>query len=306
MSDSSTASGPSAPFVLQNKHVFLTYPRCSITPEAAGRALLSILEHLGLNYLHICSELHHDGAPHLHALIQSNKRICTRASTFFDIEGHHPNIQVPRNPTTVLAYITKSPTGEFHWGTFRSRSACQVGRAQPGVHQPHSSASGQSGRRRPGGSSSSSGGRLVRAGRRRLDTRRSRSSKDGIMKALLRSATSRSEYLNGVKKHFPYEFCVRLQQWEYAANKLFPDPVEQYVSPFPDSLFRCDETITDWLNQNIYQVTPEVYSLLHPLADAESDLQWMHNVVVHPPSLDQCPSTSVDPAGQGKQAGPAA
>jgi hypothetical protein len=126
------------------------------------------------------------------------------------------------------------------------------------------------------------------------------------MKALLQSSTSRAEYLNGVKKHFPYEYCVRLQNWEYAASKLFPDPVEQYVSPFPDSAFRCNETITDWLGQNIYQVTPEVYSLLHPNVDAEGDLLWMHNCVHSVGSRDPCPSTYVDPAGQANPAGLAA
>nr|WOF76317.1 replication-associated protein [Sorghum arundinaceum associated virus] len=247
------ASGPSRQFIIQNKNVFLTYPRCPIPADIAGTELHNRLTPLGLNFLCICSELHLDGTPHLHVLAQSNQRMCTRDVRFFDLEGHHPNIQIPRNPKTVLAYITKSPTGEFYWGTFRSRSARQVGRAQPGVHRSDSSASGSNGHGGPGRNSSSSRGRLGT----RVDRRRGRTTKDGVMKTLLQTSTSRAEYLNGVKKHFPYEYCVRLQNWEYAANKLFPDPVEQYVSPFPDSAFRCNETITDWLGQNIYQVTPE-------------------------------------------------
>ncbi|ASA49175.1 RepA [Rice latent virus 2] len=286
MTNTESASEQPHNFAFQNKNVFLTYPRCSQEPHTMGLFLWNLLRPYGV----LCaSELHKDGTPHLHALAQTRHRIRTHDSSFFDNMDYHPNIQGTRNPKAVLAYILKHPTGEWHKGSFRPRGSFGVpptGNGEAGPSTTIRRAAGDSSSSAEGGNTSSE-----------LANKRRRMTKDQIMADILRSATSRMEYMNGVKKWFPYDYCARLQAWEYASQKLFPDPPVTYEPPFNDSMFHCHETLTEWAAENIYHVTPQVYSLLHPHSDAEADLRWLHDTCFAS-RRDQSASTSADHQGQ--------
>nr|WKU84283.1 repA protein [Melinis repens associated virus] len=294
-----TEPGESSRFYFQNSNVFLTYSRCPLEPEVVGSNLKNLLSAYAVSFVAVNRELHQDGTPHIHALAQTNQRIYTSDTGFFDILGFHPNIQGTRNCKAVLAYISKYSLGEFRWGTFRARGArAPTARAEGAVQAD----AGSSNNSRPAADSEpGSGGsgpiRHRRAPRQPM--------KDEVMASILRRCSSRQEYLNEVKKCFPYDFCVRLQAWEYAAQKLYPDPPSAYEPPFPDSLFRCHETLSDWVRDNVYQVTPEVYQLLHPHADAEAELRWLHDTCFES-RCDRAPSTSAAQQGQGRQHGPEA
>nr|AFD63082.1 replication associated protein [Tobacco yellow dwarf virus-A] len=113
---------PSAPqktksFRLQTKYVFLTYPRCSSSAENLRDFLWDKLSSFAIFFIAIATELHQDGTPHLHCLIQLDKRSNIRDPSFFDLEGNHPNIQPAKNSEQVLEYISKDGNvitkGEF-------------------------------------------------------------------------------------------------------------------------------------------------------------------------------------------------
>nr|ALG02688.1 AC1 [Cotton leaf curl Multan virus] len=106
------------------KNYFLTYPQCSLTKEEA----LSQISHqhtlVNKKYIKVCRELHEDGSPHLHVLIQfEGKFICTN-NRFFDLvsptrSAHiHPNIQGAKSSSDVKAYIDKDGD-TLEWGEFQ-------------------------------------------------------------------------------------------------------------------------------------------------------------------------------------------
>ena len=117
-----------------------------------------------------------------------------------------------------------------------------------------------------------------------------------------RTATNKSDYLTMVRKTFPFEWATRLASFEYSANKLFPDIPIEYVSPFTTEDLMCHENINDWLQSELYNVSTSAYSLVHPQADAISDLQWMADVTRNPQE-DGGASTSVDPVERARLAG---
>lgn len=98
------------PFRVNARNYFITYPQCNISPEAISTfienikpvtAILAVREH------------HEDGHPHLHVLVQFERKYDCRNETTFDYEGFHPNIQPARSVADVQKYCLKdSPQGE--------------------------------------------------------------------------------------------------------------------------------------------------------------------------------------------------
>ncbi|CAL5434233.1 unnamed protein product [Camellia sinensis] len=76
-------------------------------------------------YILVARELHEDGNPHLHAMVQCTKKIQTSNPRFFDLTGtngriYHPNIKKLYSPTASRQYIQKE--GEFvEWGEFSAK-----------------------------------------------------------------------------------------------------------------------------------------------------------------------------------------
>nr|AEY75694.1 truncated regulatory protein [Cotton leaf curl Burewala virus] len=98
---------PPKRFKVQAKNYFITYPQCSLTKEEALSQIQAINTPSNKKYIKLCRELHEDGSPHLHVLIQfEGKFVCTN-NRFFDLvsptrSAHfHPNIQGAKSSSDV-------------------------------------------------------------------------------------------------------------------------------------------------------------------------------------------------------------
>ncbi|QIE08111.1 replication-associated protein [Camellia oleifera geminivirus] len=100
-------------FRVYAKNFFLTYPRCSLSKEEALAAILSFQYPTNIKYVRICRELHSNGEPHLHMLIQLQGKFNCRNPRFFDIQSpsqsiqFHPNIVGAKSSSDVKSYIEK-------------------------------------------------------------------------------------------------------------------------------------------------------------------------------------------------------
>lgn len=93
------------PFRFCAKKIFLTYPRCTLSPE---RLVSELQEACGvLKEYWVAQERHVDGEPHLHAVLVFDKVVDTRNAHFFDVAGFHPNVQRIRNLRWTIAYVCK-------------------------------------------------------------------------------------------------------------------------------------------------------------------------------------------------------
>ncbi|ACG60169.1 AC1 [Ageratum enation virus - Lucknow] len=106
------------------KNYFLTYPKCSLTKEEALFLLLNLQPPTNKKYIKIFRELHKDGSPHLHVLIQFEGKYQCKNQRFFDLvspnrSAHfHPNIQRAKSSTDVKSYIDKDGD-TLEWGEFQ-------------------------------------------------------------------------------------------------------------------------------------------------------------------------------------------
>lgn len=102
---------------LKGKRFHLTYAQCTLPPTR----LYEFLSTLGKDVVRcrIACELHKDGSEHRHVAIQfSNAWDRTNAATFFDCDGHHPNIKPKRTkPEWIAAWNYGSKDGNYtDWG----------------------------------------------------------------------------------------------------------------------------------------------------------------------------------------------
>nr|ABA26617.1 Rep [Cabbage leaf curl Jamaica virus] len=111
-------------FSIKAKNYFLTYPRCSLSKEEALSQLQTINTPVNKKFIKICRELHENGEPHIHVLIQfEGKYNCTN-NRFFDLvspsrSAHfHPNIQGAKSSSDVKSYIDKDGD-TIEWGVFQ-------------------------------------------------------------------------------------------------------------------------------------------------------------------------------------------
>lgn len=101
-------------FRVNAKNFFITYPKCHISPKDISEHIANVREY---NSILAVRELHEDGTPHLHVLVQfASKFNCTRQDAFDyedAVEKFHPNIQSARNVADVKKYLLKSaPEGD--------------------------------------------------------------------------------------------------------------------------------------------------------------------------------------------------
>uniref|UniRef100_B5LVL1 Replication-associated protein n=1 Tax=Okra mottle virus - [Brazil:okra] TaxID=555460 RepID=B5LVL1_9GEMI len=117
---------PSKPrrFRLQAKNIFLTYPQCSLTKEEALSQLQAIQLPSNKKFIKICRELHENGEPHLHVLLQLEGKVQITNNRLFDLvsptrSAHfHPNIQGAKSSSDVKSYIDKDGD-TVEWGDFQ-------------------------------------------------------------------------------------------------------------------------------------------------------------------------------------------
>lgn len=94
-------------FRLQSKHILLTYPRCDVDKNDLLVDLVALLTTY-TPHIRVARELHEDGSPHLHAFIRLDRKPNIRTERFFDLRGHHPNIDGRiRNPQATFDYVSK-------------------------------------------------------------------------------------------------------------------------------------------------------------------------------------------------------
>ena len=116
-------------FRVQSKNIFLTYSQCSIPKERLLEKIRALFTAWPPNYVRVAHELHEDGLPYLHDLVQFPYRFQTQNERFFDVthdqtsRHFHPNVQGAYNQQNVLEYISKLED-YTELGEFRERSRC--------------------------------------------------------------------------------------------------------------------------------------------------------------------------------------
>ncbi|AAC09254.1 Rep [Potato yellow mosaic Trinidad virus] len=115
---------PPKRFRINSKNYFLTYPKCSLSKEEALSQLQNLNTPTNKKFIKICRELHENGEPHLHVLVQfEGKYQCTN-NRFFDLVSptrsthFHPNIQGAKSSSDVKSYIDKDGDS-VEWGEFQ-------------------------------------------------------------------------------------------------------------------------------------------------------------------------------------------
>nr|UUV61375.1 C1 [Tomato mottle leaf curl virus] len=104
-------------FRIHSKNYFLTYPKCSLTKEEALSQLLGLRTPVNKLFVRVARELHEDGEPHLHVLIQFEGKFQCTNERLFDLvsttrSAHfHPNIQGAKSSSDVKSYVEKD--GDF-------------------------------------------------------------------------------------------------------------------------------------------------------------------------------------------------
>nr|AVH79973.1 replication-associated protein [Alfalfa leaf curl virus] len=200
-------------FRVTGKSIFLTYPQCPLIPIFVIDYLYQLLKNFNPTYARVCTENHASGEPHLHCLVQTDKKFDIKNPRFFDIKdprgrdevnfgSFHPNCQVPRRDADVADYIAKG-------GQFEERGVLKAGRRSP------------------------------------------KKSRDTIWAAILNESTSKSEFLARVQRDQPFIWATQLRNLEYAANSKWADPVPVYEPRFRD-FPNVPEPIREWAEQNLY------------------------------------------------------
>ncbi|ADN93260.1 replication associated protein [Digitaria didactyla striate mosaic virus] len=76
--------------------------------------------------------------------------------------------------------------------------------------------------------------------------------RDKKMKQIMANATSRDEYLSMIRKAFPFDWAIRLQQFEYSAKALFPEAPIQYQPQFVSNDMSDHPVIGEWLDTEFF------------------------------------------------------
>nr|AHX37583.1 replication protein [Tomato yellow vein streak virus] len=126
---------PPKRFQVNAKNFFLTYPHCSLTKEEALSQLQTLQTPTNKKFIRVTRELHENGEPHLHVLVQFEGKFKCQNQRFFDLvsptrSAHfHPNIQGAKSSSDVKTYMEKD--GDFiDFGNFQidgrsARGGCQ-------------------------------------------------------------------------------------------------------------------------------------------------------------------------------------
>nr|AGD98560.1 replication-associated protein [Sida common mosaic virus] len=111
-------------FSIKAKNYFLTYPQCSLPKEEALEQIRVIQTPVNKKFIKVARELHEDGQPHLHVLIQFEGKFNCTNSRLFDLVSpsrsthFHPNIQGAKSSSDVKSYVEKDGD-TVEWGTFQ-------------------------------------------------------------------------------------------------------------------------------------------------------------------------------------------
>lgn len=70
---------------------------------------------------------------------------------------------------------------------------------------------------------------------------------------IIDEATNKNDFLEKVKGSYPRDYVLSLERIEYAAGKLFPDEVAEYIPRFTPESFIIEEQMQQWLDQRMQQ-----------------------------------------------------
>lgn len=100
-------------FRLNAKHLFLTYPRFTTEKQV-------LFDYIDSKYkikrAIIAEESHEDGAKHLHAYVEFQRKLDLRNWDVFDFNGHHCNLGAARKPEACINYCKKEDTSPLLFG----------------------------------------------------------------------------------------------------------------------------------------------------------------------------------------------
>ncbi|AAM78600.1 replication protein [Potato yellow mosaic virus-[Guadeloupe]] len=111
-------------FSIKAKNYFLTYPHCSLSKEDALSQIQNLNIPVNKKFIKICRELHENGEPHLHVLIQFEGKFNCTNNRLFDLVSptrsthFHPNIQGAKSSSDVKSYVEKDGDS-IEWGLFQ-------------------------------------------------------------------------------------------------------------------------------------------------------------------------------------------
>lgn len=111
-------------FRIYAKNLFFTFAQCFLPKEQILQHLKNLLHDYRVIYIAVCEELHADGNPHVHAMVQCELKFQTTNPRFFDITDNlhdnrifHPSFESLNSPTASQKYIKKDGNyieeGEF-------------------------------------------------------------------------------------------------------------------------------------------------------------------------------------------------
>lgn len=92
---------------LRTNHLFLTYPKCPLSPERVMESLKKKFEKKVIRYVVVAQEYHGDGTLHIHALVILGTALDTVNARFADIDGYHGNYRSAKYPVAVERYVKK-------------------------------------------------------------------------------------------------------------------------------------------------------------------------------------------------------
>ena len=95
-------------FRLRCKRIFLTYPQTDILANNFWELFRDKMEKSHKKHIELCvisREKHSSEGWHLHLYAEFKDTLETRNSQYFDIEGRHPNIAVPKDKVAVIKYV---------------------------------------------------------------------------------------------------------------------------------------------------------------------------------------------------------
>jgi len=200
------------PFRLSAKHIFLTYPKCDLTPPQVLDQLRHKLKH-DIDWYTIAQEDHKDGTKHIHALIALGKKCNIRNVSFLDLsspegQSFHGCYQPAYDVAASHEYVTKD-CSNHSCGAVEARTS-----------------------------------RIICSRPSSVSTDREKTWAD-----LVNACTSREEFIRGVQANYPRDWVLHNAQIISFANAKFALVDPGYVSPWENDSFIIPKSVSDWMSE---------------------------------------------------------
>lgn len=123
-------------FRLSGKQLFLTYPKCDLSPAEAVDQLTSLLP---CSHWIAAQELHEDGSKHLHVYLRLQRKANVRNVNFLDLQKNsstwHGNYQTCRSAVAVQKYVRKEGNFVSNMPVLTPKELCEAGKVTEAIKQ---------------------------------------------------------------------------------------------------------------------------------------------------------------------------